>query len=106
MLLYNINNNIFMSNKVTRKVTESIKKSVAGKQHYKCNNKPHSTLDKLDNYKCPLWKGSEHKGSFDESGYHIDHIEEWSINHNDSIDNLLGELHEQVASTSTVFVLS
>ena len=37
----------------------------------------------------PLWeKQGGNKGSFDESGYEIDHIIEYSLTGNDSIENL------------------
>jgi hypothetical protein len=73
--------------KYTRKVKESTKKLVAGRQKYKCANNPTAKLDKLENYECPFWK-SENEGSFDESGYEIDHIEEFSKTHNDNESNL------------------
>jgi len=59
-----------------RKVSESIKQNIAGKQRYKCANKPGSTLKGLENYECPLWTStidSENKGCFDESGYEVDY---------------------------------
>ena len=60
-----------------RNVSEAIKKSVAGRQSYKCANKPGQNIRGLEGYQCPLWMMSnENKGSFDESGYEIDHIVE------------------------------
>jgi hypothetical protein len=41
---------------MSRKVTESLKKKVAGKQFFKCANKPGSNLKRLEDYQCPLWK--------------------------------------------------
>lgn len=43
------------------------RKKVAGKQFYKCANKPDTEIPGLKDYKCPLWKinGIE-KGDFDE----------------------------------------
>jgi hypothetical protein len=74
---------------MSRKVTLAQKKSVAGKQRFKCNNKPDSNLAGLNGYKCQLWMiNDDNKGCFDDSGYDIDHIEEWSINKNDDTDNL------------------
>lgn len=72
-----------------RKLTDSQKKFIAGSQKYKCANNPHILLaiNKLINYKCPLWRNNG-DGSFDEAGYEIDHIEEYSINQNDNINNL------------------
>jgi len=72
----------------TRNVSESVKKSVAGRQYYKCANKPGSNLRGLTNYKCPLWKSIDQQGSFDESGYEIDHIIEHVTSKNDDKSNL------------------
>ncbi len=76
--------------KKTRKVTNSVKKQVAGKQYNKCANNPNTKVIGLDNYKCPLWqnKNNDIKGCFDESGYEIDHIIEHSLTQNDDINNL------------------
>ena len=72
-----------------RKVSESVKKRIAGKQYFKCANKPNSNLVRLDNFSCPLWKISgDEKGCFNESGYEIDHINEFSITKDDSENNL------------------
>lgn len=77
-----------MSN--SRKVSESTKKIVAGRQFYKCANEPGSNLDKLAHYQCPLWARANIKtmGNFDESGYDIDHIEEFAVSNNNNISNL------------------
>jgi hypothetical protein len=72
---------------MSRKLTESIKKRIAGKQRYKCNNSPGSVLKGIENYDCPLWKFGQ-DGSFGEEGYEIDHIEEFSISENDDEKNL------------------
>src|SRR5579864_7309235 len=72
-----------------RKVIESTKKSVAGRQFYKCANSPGSNALGTNDYKCPLWdREGSNKGNFDESGYEIDHIVEHSISGNDDIENL------------------
>lgn len=72
-----------------RTLTESLKKKIAGKQFYKCANNPHVVLKRLENYQCPLWKiDNINKGSFDESGYEIDHIIEFSDSGNDNESNL------------------
>lgn len=70
-----------------RNVTESTKKYIAGRQLYKCANEPGKKCKGLDNYNCPLWNSSNN-GSFDESGYQIDHIEELVISDNNNINNL------------------
>ena len=74
---------------MSRRLTQAQKKFIAGEQRFKCNNRPNSTLIGLDEYECPLWKaGGEDKGIFDASGYDIDHITEWSISKDDSLNNL------------------
>ncbi len=62
-----------------RTLTDSQKKTIAGKQHYKCAT--------ITNYECPLWNANR-DGSFDESGYEIDHITEFSLTQDDNVDNL------------------
>jgi len=69
-----------------RKVTEALKKLVAGRQNYKCANKINSQVVK--NYNCPLWQNEERQGSFGEEGYQIDHIIEHSVSRNDTPENL------------------
>lgn len=69
-------------------LTESQKKRVAGRQYYRCANKPELKQRGLEGYKCPLWLSPIHKGSFDESGYEIDHIIEYSISKDNSDSNL------------------
>ena len=59
-----------------RKVTNSIKKQVAGRQRYMCSAN-------VPDYKCPL-KGTP----FDESGFHIDHIKELRDGGSNEIENL------------------
>ena len=62
---------------------------IAARQYYKCANKPGKTMRGLDGYQCPLWKQTgEDVGSFDESGYDIDHIVEFAITADDSPNNL------------------
>jgi hypothetical protein len=70
-------------------VGEATKKKIAGRQFYKCANNLTAKLDKLENFKCPLWaKADENKGSFDESGYDIDHINEHAVTLDDGKNNL------------------
>ena len=71
-----------------RNVTESFKKTVAGKQKYKCANNQTVVIKGIENYNCPLWDRNEDKGSFDESGYEIDHKDEHCLTQNDAEDNL------------------
>jgi 5-methylcytosine-specific restriction endonuclease McrA len=59
-----------------RKVTQSQKKQVAGRQRYKC-------AANVPDYECPLGGNS-----FDESGYHIDHIHELRDEGSNDLENL------------------
>jgi hypothetical protein len=69
--------------------TEAQKKLIAGKQSYKCANKPDSQIPGIQTYACPLWQKheSDNKGSFDESGFELDHIKELAISNDNSLDN-------------------
>lgn len=69
-------------------LSESIKKQIAGQQFHKCANGPDIELYRLTNYQCPLWISPLHNGVFDEAGYDIDHIEEYSLTQNNAMDNL------------------
>lgn len=75
-------------NKHPRKLTESVKKRVAGRQNFECANKPGTQLEGLENTKCPMWQNESLKGNFNESGYEIDHIIEFCITQDDSESNL------------------
>jgi len=70
-----------------KNISNSIKSTVAGRQYFKCANDHNADLDGIGTYKCPLWNG-ENKGSFDESGYEIDHKIEHCLTKNDDINNL------------------
>src|SRR5689334_18358673 len=67
-------------------ISESIKKQVAGRQRFKCANKPGKKLNGVGDYECPLWKHED--GTFDQTGYCIDHIIEYAITQNNDIKNL------------------
>jgi len=69
-----------------RKVSEALKKLIAGRQNYKCANMLSSQV--VQNYNCPLWENKERNGSFGEEGYQIDHIVEHAISKNDAPENL------------------
>jgi len=73
-----------------RNVSEATKKCVAGRQHYKCANEPGSGIHGLESYVCPLWLNPDlnNKGSFDESGYEIDHIKELANGGSNDVPNL------------------
>jgi len=69
-----------------RNISESTKKQIAGKQSFKCANKPGSNLRGLEGYNCIMWQYRD--GCFDEATYHIDHIVEHSLTQNNEISNL------------------
>lgn len=51
-------------------------KLILDRQKYKCNNTGPLNLNNIKNYNCPRWLLNN--GYFDESGYEIDHIHEYS----------------------------
>jgi hypothetical protein len=69
-----------MASIVKRRITESVKKTIAGKQNHKCSAS-------VEGYQCPLYFNGR-DGVFDEAGYEIDHIEEFAINNNETDENL------------------
>lgn len=71
-----------------KNLSKSLKESIAGKQSYRCANKPGKKLKGLENYECPLWKNTKDCGSFDENGYEIDHKVEHCLTADDSESNL------------------
>lgn len=62
------------------------KKQIAKDQNYKCANNYDSDFRAVYNYDCPFWEFNN--GKFDDSGFHIDHIIEFSISKDDSRENL------------------
>jgi hypothetical protein len=69
-----------------KNLSEGIKKLVAGKQQYRCANRPRSGI--IKNYNCPLWNIKDRNGSFGEEGYEIDHIKEVSRGGSNDMNNL------------------
>ena len=69
--------------------SEAQKRMVAGRQSFKCANKSGITLKSSDIYRCPLWRRpeSDDRGSFDQAGYELDHIEELVTSGNNALDN-------------------
>ena len=62
------------------KVSESTDDLIAGRQWFRCANSPGSNLYSLKGYLCPLWRiETDEKGRFDEAGYDIDYIGEFSL---------------------------
>lgn len=75
---------------IVRKVpTDAQKRMVAGRQSYKCANCPNTTIRGIETYNCPLWQRAieDNKGSFDQSGFELDHINELAISGDNSLDN-------------------
>lgn len=72
--------------RVKRFVSEGLKKLVAGKQNFKCANKPLTNV--IKNYDCPIWQNPLRQGNFGEEGYQIDHIIEHCITKDDTEKNL------------------
>ena len=62
---------------ITRYISKKIKEKIALNQDGKCANSPFKPAINLRDYHCLLWKYQN--GKFDESGYQIDHINEYSI---------------------------
>lgn len=70
------------------------RQKIAGRQFNKCNNKPSGPrLRNLEDYICPIWGRSESPGSFDASGYIIDHIVPLAQTRDDSDKNLQALCH-------------
>jgi hypothetical protein len=74
---------------VRKNPTDAQKRMVAGIQSYKCANNLTTKLSGLETYQCPLWQkaDTDNKGSFDQSGFELDHINELSISGDNSLDN-------------------
>lgn len=73
---------------MSRNIPRKIKYKVLFKQRYTCKNTPGATLYNIGYHDCPVWKNVDCPGMFDEKGYEIDHIVEFSINQDNSVDNL------------------
>jgi len=71
-----------------RTISKTIRKQIVRRQLGKCANTSNVNLRGLEGYECPLWLSSNHNGYFDDSGYDIDHIVEYSISQDNSMDNL------------------
>lgn len=73
---------------MSRSISKKTRKQISYKQLNKCANTPNISLKGLEGYECPLWISHKHNGYFDESGYDIDHIVEYCISQDSSINNL------------------
>jgi len=74
---------------VRKTPTDAQKRMLAGTQSYKCANNLETTLTGLETYQCPLWQKSntDNKGSFDQSGFELDHINELCVSGDNSLNN-------------------
>ncbi len=63
---------------MSRYISIKTKRNILEKQAYKCA--------RIKDYECLLWKYNN--GLFDESGYEFDHIDEFSLTHNNSENNI------------------
>ena len=57
---------------------------ILNKYNNKCANNPDNPI--IKDYICPMWL--LYNGSFDISGYQIDHIDEFSITNDNNVNNL------------------
>lgn len=74
-----------MSSK-SRYIPVEVRKQILINQNYKCANSPIKPALNLSDYKCLIWY--YYNGTFDESGYDFDHIEEHCKTGNNSINNI------------------
>ena len=69
-----------------RYISEKTKREVLLRQDNKCANNPWYPAINLSDYNCLLWKYEG--GFFDASGYQFDHINEYSLDGNNSLNNI------------------
>jgi 5-methylcytosine-specific restriction endonuclease McrA len=69
-----------------RYISKKTKLELLNRQNQKCANNPNDPISSFTSYKCLLWKYQD--GSFDLSGYEVDHIIERSLCNNNNINNL------------------
>ena len=74
------------STKKSRYISEKVKKSVLEFQNYKCANNPDRPALNLHDYRCLIWICYD--GTFDDSGYDFDHINEHSKTQDNSMSNI------------------
>ena len=70
----------------SRYISPNIKYHILQNQNNKCANNPFRPAINLSDYMCLLWKTNS--GFFDEAGYEIEHINEFSLTFNNSFDNI------------------
>ena len=70
----------------SRYISAKVKEEVLIRQNYKCANNPDQPALNLYDYKCLVWFCYD--GTFDESGYDFDHIDEHCITIDNTILNI------------------
>ena len=70
--------------KKSRYISKKTIRDIIEKYDNKCANNPDNPI--IKDYICPMWL--LYNGTFDISGYQIDHIDEFSITEDNSINNL------------------
>ena len=75
---------ITYTKKHSRYISNIKKYELYQKYNGKCANNPNNPV--INGYECPMWK--LYNGTFDSSGYQIDHIEEFSLSNNNALNNL------------------
>lgn len=73
---------------MSRYIPSKIRNKVLAEQEYKCNNRPGIESKNLENFNCPLWDNKKSPGTFNEEGFDIDHIIEFSLTRDNSRENL------------------
>jgi uncharacterized C2H2 Zn-finger protein len=71
----------------SRYISDKNKKIILERQNYKCANKPDVDLFRIGDFPCLLWEGTRN-GVFIDSLYEIDHIIEFSLTSDNSVENL------------------
>jgi hypothetical protein len=61
---------------------------IAGRQFFRCANRPGSALHNLSHHACPSWARADAAGGFDSGGCIIDHVIPWAISGDDGDGNL------------------
>lgn len=71
---------------VRKHISQYIKNRVLARQTFRCANSASVQLKGLEGYECPLVQARQ--GTFDESGYEIDHVQELSSGGSNDLENL------------------
>lgn len=71
----------------SRYITDTDKLKILERQKYRCANVPGANLYRLGDWPCLLWEGTRN-GVFMDDMYEFDHIVEFSLTKDNSIDNI------------------